>query len=270
MSRHRWRILVPALAVATLSGGLAGCAGPRTATIRVLSYNIRHGRGLDDRVDLERIARVIRESKADLVALQEVDRHVPRSGKFDQPKELAWLSGMHVAFGKNIDLNGGEYGNAVLSRFPIELQTNHLLPRVGDSEQRGLLEVRVRIDGRPLIFCSTHFDHRSEDRERLASAESLRSFVVRQRSVPLIVAGDFNAVPDSRVIRAIVSVLRDSSGASTDQRTFTIPANAPHRKIDYILYRDHPSLRCTEFRVVPEAAASDHRPVTALFTLGAG
>ena len=84
-----------------------------------MSYNVHHGEGSDGRIDLERIAAVIKEEKADLVALQEVDRGVLRSGKRDLPAELAKLTGMSVFFENNFGYQGGEYGNAILTRLPV-------------------------------------------------------------------------------------------------------------------------------------------------------
>ncbi|MEZ6125818.1 MAG: endonuclease/exonuclease/phosphatase family protein [Planctomycetaceae bacterium] len=104
--------------------------------LRVLSYNIHHGEGVDRKLDLQRIADVILSVRPDLVALQEVDRNATRTGGVDQPAELARLTRMHVVFGANIELQGGHYGNAVLSRHPIARLRNHLLPNIDDSERR--------------------------------------------------------------------------------------------------------------------------------------
>src|SRR3954468_2494324 len=87
--------------------------------VRVLSYNIHHGEGVDGKLDLERIAAVINAVEPDLVALQEVDQRVARTRLIDEPADLARLTKMHVAFGANLALQGGHYGNAVLSRWPI-------------------------------------------------------------------------------------------------------------------------------------------------------
>ncbi|MCA9127909.1 MAG: endonuclease/exonuclease/phosphatase family protein, partial [Planctomycetales bacterium] len=111
--------------------------------LRVLSYNIHHGEGVDRKLDLERIAKVILSVKPDVVALQEVDRNVKRSEGVDQPKELARLTEMNVIFGANIELQGGHYGNALLSRFPNVQNKNHLLPNIGDGEQRGVIEATI-------------------------------------------------------------------------------------------------------------------------------
>jgi len=131
--------------------------------LRVLTYNIHHGRRADGRVDLERIAAIIKSAKPDFVAMNEVDRGVNRSGKMDQPAELARLTGLHAAFEKNIDYDGGEYGNAVLSRFPIINIENLPLPSQYRGEQRGMLVVEVHPqEGQQLWFAATHFDYRPD------------------------------------------------------------------------------------------------------------
>jgi hypothetical protein len=134
----------PAMLMPTVSA-----AGEDRATVpagghlrlRVLSYNIHHGEGVDRKLDLPRIASVTKSVKPDLVALQEVDQGTERTVRVDQPAELARLTGLNVVFGGNIRCQGGDYGNAVLSRLPISRHKNHLLPRFDDGEQGGVLQV---------------------------------------------------------------------------------------------------------------------------------
>jgi len=247
-----------------------GCADA-PSTVRVLSYNIHHGEGMDGRIDLERLADVIRDTDADLVALQEVDRGVRRTNGVDQPARLAELTNMEAVFEKNIDYQGGEYGNAVLSRLPVVFHENHDLPQSLPDEQRGLLEVHVRLEGRSaarengghLIFFATHFDYHPDDGERMASVAMLRDLVEQREQVPIIVAGDLNALPDSRVIAAATDFMIDVF-AGAGQEGVTFPADEPVRRIDYILHNAHPGLRCVVRRVNPEPVASDHRPVLAV------
>ena len=78
--------------------------------LRVLCYNIHHAAGVDGKLDVPRIARVIQSVKPDLVALQEVDRNTTRTGKVDQAAELAQLTRMNHVFGANIAFQGGQYG----------------------------------------------------------------------------------------------------------------------------------------------------------------
>src|SRR5690242_4466409 len=98
---------------------LSGAESPNeTRRLRIMTYNIHHAEGLDGKVDTERIAKLINDEKADLVALQEVDRGAERTKKRDLLAELAAATGMKMGFGKNIPLQGGEYGTAILSKFP--------------------------------------------------------------------------------------------------------------------------------------------------------
>ena len=91
----------------------------------VLSYNIHHARGVDGQLNLARIANVILSVKPDLVALQEVDNKTNRTGKIDQAAELSRLTKMFYIFGSNIEFQGGHYGNAILSRFPVVKKTTY-------------------------------------------------------------------------------------------------------------------------------------------------
>ena len=227
--------------------------------LRVVSYNIHAGRGMDGKVDLKRIAEVIRREKPDLVALQEVDKFVSRSGNVDIAKELATLLGMHHAFGKTIDLGRGEYGNAVLSRFPIDKSTIHRLP--GEGEARAVLQVDVMIGGKPLTFCSTHFDHRSgETRQIQAKAMDEALLAIGH---PLIVAGDFNARPGSDTMERIATSWHLVKKLGSP---LTSPASEPRAEIDYIITRNLPTEKSTS-KVVEEKVASDHRPVSATIRL---
>jgi endonuclease/exonuclease/phosphatase family metal-dependent hydrolase len=182
---------------------LVGCARSQPVTFRVLTYNIHHGEGMDGRIDLYRIAQVIEDADADLVALQEVDHGVQRTDRVDQPGVLAELTGMQAIFERNIEYQGGEYGNAVLSRLPVEHYENHHLPKSLPNEQRGMLEVRIRVGEEKLIFFATHFDYHHDNGERLASVALLKELVEQHHDVPIIAAGDFNALPDSAVIADI-------------------------------------------------------------------
>src|SRR5215469_11464837 len=137
---------------------------PSETTVTVMSFNIHHGQGTDGVVDLERIARVIRASGADIAGLQEVDRNfAERSNWTDQAAELAGLLDWHVAYGANIDLSPPapsrpriQFGNAVLSRYPIARWENTLLFRSPGEEQRGLLHAEVDVPGLPLHVYVTH------------------------------------------------------------------------------------------------------------------
>lgn len=263
--RKAWFVIV---AAALLTIG-TGCQEPEPFRLRVMSYNIRHGEGLDGKIDLERIAKVIDNAHVDLVALQEVDRGVERSGREDQPARLGKLTGMKAIFEKNIDFQGGEYGNAVLSRLPVLSHQNHHLPRSLPQEQRGMLEVHVRADRQEVVFLATHFDYHPDDGERLASADMLRERVEALGRVPVIAAGDLNARPDSPVITKLLEFMYDTYRTGSAP-LFTFPANNPDRRIDYILQNAYPLLAPMSYQVIDDRVASDHRPVVAEFILVTG
>lgn len=237
--------------------GVCTSAPLRAEPLRILSYNIHHARGTDDKVDLERIAKVIREAKPDLVALNEVDKVVRRSGKVDQPKELGKLTQLTPLFEKNINHDGGEYGNAILSRLPIVRHKNYPLPSKYQGEQRGMLVATVELpDETELHFGATHFDYRANDAERLASARFVRKTVESDYpGAPFLLAGDFNARPESRVMERVA---RFWQLVPTEP---TFPAAAPSSRIDYVLFRPLDSWRVVDAEVIDEPVASDHRPV---------
>lgn len=264
----RWLTLLAVLLMALGVAVAVEVPADQPQTIRILSYNIHHGEGVDGKLDLPRIARVILSAKPDLVALQEVDKSTQRTGQVDQPQELARLTGMQVVFGSNLRLQGGDYGNAVLSRFPIRRQENHHLPSLNSGEQRGVLEVEVAWPGdtQPLLFLATHLDHRRPDQERLASVKFINERIGKAGTRPALLAGDLNAVPES----AVLTNLMQQWTRSNEKVHPTIPVEKPSRQIDYVLFRPAGRWRTVETRVLEEAVASDHRPVLAVLELRPG
>lgn len=229
-------------------------------TFRVMTYNIHHGEGLDGKVDLVRIAELIKREHADIVALQEVDKGVARTQRRDIAGELAALTGMTGVFSNNFHFQGGEYGNAVLTRFPIKAWKNTHYQMLRPNEQRGLLELTLDIQGRELMFLTTHIDYRHDDAERLLNVGEIREAVRRHAGQPLIICGDFNDVPDSRTHRQMKVFLDDSWELAGQGEGFTFPADQPNRRIDYIWISPGKSLVPVK-AWVPSSDASDHRPV---------
>lgn len=221
--------------------------------LRVVSYNIHHGVGEDGKLDLKRIAEIIKKQKPDLVALQEVDNMVERSGKVDQAAVLAKMLGMHHAFGKCIDLQGGGYGNAVLSKYPILNTVIHRLP--GTGEPRVVLEVEVKKDDKTLSFASVHFDWRSEKVRMLQAKAVEKNFTAHKH--PVILLGDFNARPESETMKFLSKTW---TIVPKEGDRLTSPANKPRSEIDYILTHGMDASKATS-KVLNEAVASDHRPI---------
>jgi endonuclease/exonuclease/phosphatase family metal-dependent hydrolase len=237
-----------------------------TNTFRVITYNIHHAEGLDGKVDLQRIADLIKQEKADIVALQEVDRNTDRTGKRDFPAEFAKLTGMSCVFSNNWPVHGGEYGTAILTRFPITKREHSLLKMVGSTEQRGLLQVHVKIGDREVVFMNTHIDHRKTDAERLQSVEEFTPVIKKKSDLPIIFCGDFNASPGSPTYEKMSKLLDDTWQLIGKGQGWTIPAEKPNRRIDYLWISKNSFI--TPIRAwVPTSAASDHLPVVAEFKL---
>lgn len=244
------------LLLATLTLLLGACHitpdGP--TAIRIGSYNIHHGAGTDGVRDLDRIADALASERIDLIALQEVDRLAERSGRVDQAKALGASLGFQHVFGRSIPLGDGEYGNAVLSRWPIRSSTVHALPNPSGGEQRTVLEVLIEVpDGRTVTLLATHFDHSSRA-NRMAQAEWV---IEHSKSVPgaVVLLGDLNAEPGSSTMTTLATAFE-----ATDRTGFTYPAGVPDRRIDWILPCAD-DVAPLEDRVVPEPVASDHRPL---------
>lgn len=239
----------------------AAFAAPTQPILRVMSYNIHHGEGIDGKLDLERIARLIIEAKADIVALQEVDRGVDRTQKRDLPAELAKLTGMTVRFDRNITYQGGEYGNAVLTRHPIKRAQNTHLRMAGPGEQRGVQQLVLDVRGREVLFMNTHLDHRRDEAERLLSVTQVREMIASAGQTPVIFCGDFNATPESRTVALLSEFLTDTWAAVGRGSGFTIPVATPAKRIDYI-WISRKSIEPLAMDV-RRSNASDHLPVVA-------
>jgi endonuclease/exonuclease/phosphatase family metal-dependent hydrolase len=244
--------------------------------IRVITYNIHHGEGTDRKLDLPRIAKALLATKPDVVALQEVDQKTRRAEGVDQPAELARLTGMAVVFGRNIDYDGGGYGTAVLTRLPVRSHESVKLKSFYAStpqhaEQRAVQVVELGDKETPgLLFLCTHLDYRPKDDERFNSAITINELVRKRGDAPVIIAGDFNAMPESRVIREfakewkIVGFTGSASEAKPQAALLTFPSRLPDRWIDYVMIRPVDRWQVVEARVLDEPVASDHRPLLAV------
>ena len=232
--------------------------------INVLSYNIHHGEGTDGVIDLIRIADLIKNVNADFVALQEVDNGVERTHGINIADSLAKLTGMYYSFYKNISYQGGEYGNAILSRHKILTDTNYHYKMLNNNEQRGLLVTKILFNADTLYFMNTHIDYRQEDTERLLNMGQLKEICLTLQNYPIILCGDFNDSPHSNTIKSISEYFTD---VSTINKLLTFSSDKPEVKIDYILIRDNennPLIKCkirpTALKTV-QSNASDHLPI---------
>ena len=248
--------------------------------IRVLSYNIHHGVGVDGRLDLDRIADIIARTGADFVGLQEVDRHFRASSAYaDQLAELGERLGMATAFGPALEReptadSGGrprQYGVAVLSSAPIAAANVVPLSQESGTERRIVLETTVEPRGdKPLSFATTHLSP-TQSARRQQVGDLLDALGTPSRR---ILVGDCNATPDSRTVERLTEQYRDAFAQAGLGSAPTFPTayvesgdasgehrvRVPERRIDYVFVAPGFSVRDVA-RV--ESLGSDHSAVVA-------
>lgn len=237
---------------------------PIQRNLVMLTYNIHHGApDKSDEVNLENIATVIKKSKAELVALQEVDVNVPRSNYVNQVEVLANILGMYSYFSKSIDYNGGEYGVAILSKYPMSNTRNELLPMPSKGEQRSIALATIHLDDGNLIeFASTHLDLNKEN--RLAQTAFLNT-LSKQLNKPLFIGGDYNAQPHSP---EMIQLKEEYMLSCMGECPLTIPVINPQRAIDFVVQNKKAA---SQFKLIEAAAmsdeyASDHLPLRAVYS----
>jgi endonuclease/exonuclease/phosphatase family metal-dependent hydrolase len=200
-----------------------------------------------------------------------VDNKTARAQHVDQATELGRLTNSTPAFGKNIDHDGGGYGNAILSKWPMKICDNLALPslRIKEGrarrEQRGVLIVEIELpQGGSFVLAVTHLDARPGDEERFESARVINKYFDSQAStMSTLLVGDLNSTRDSRVLEE----LRREWHIVGDVDTPTVPSDKPRRQIDFVLYRPAEQWRIVESHVLTEPVASDHRPLMVVLEL---
>jgi len=260
MNQHLSRAALVVILALVLSCG-ASSRTPASKTLRVMTYNIHVGVGMDKKLDLQRIAGVINREQPDLVGLQEVDRGVKRTEGKDEMAELAAMTRMNFAFAPNLDYQGGKYGVAILSRLPIKSILHLMFENKREAERRGMLKVEVDVHGTTVHFVTTHLDYQFED-GRLFEAEQLLENLERVAG-PLIVVADLNDTPTGSAYKLMRTLFDDAwitSRAKGDG--FSYPADKPVKRIDHVFYRTGAGVRAKK-AWVPETLASDHVPVVA-------
>jgi endonuclease/exonuclease/phosphatase family metal-dependent hydrolase len=246
-----------AAVLSTFRAASPQAAEPRK--LRALSYNIRHGVGMDGQLDLGRTADLLGSLRADVIGLQEVDLAVKRSGYRNQVNALATELGMHPVFGSFMDYDGGQYGMAALSRLPV-IRTEALRLPDGNEPRIALaFEVEHR-SGDRLLVVNVHFDWVADDAFRLSQAKIVRDYL-EKAEMRWILMGDFNDVPDSPTLELFRAI--GVEVAKPAQTSMTFPADKPSKEIDFVFRSNHGQWNSGEATVVDEPVASDHRPVLA-------
>ncbi len=205
--------------------------------IRVVTYNILGGRNTDGSRDLTRVAAVLKAMNPDLVALQEVDVKTRRIKGLDVPKELGALTELQPFFAEAMPFDGGSYGDAALTRLPVDSQQGHALPARPKSEPRAALELICRLGEAPdapkIRFIATHLDHLRAGDDRVMQVKKLLEFFPEPSAAPpSVLAGDFNAeLSDSGL-----ALLQPKwvSIWPKGQAVLTFPSDQPRIAIDHV------------------------------------
>lgn len=244
-------LLILIVALLTLACEPSNVVTRNEGELVLMSYNVRNGKGMDNKRNLNRTAEVIRAAQPDVVALQEIDSVTRRSEGDDVAAVLGKKCSMYHTFSKAIDYDGGGYGVALLSREkPVAVQ-RFALP--GREEARTLLYVEFE----QYAVVSTHLSLTAED--RMASLAVIDS-VATMCTKPIFIAGDWNATPESAFGRA----LGEKMQYLTDTKACTFPADSPDRVIDYIVAPHDQAVEVLRREVINEPMASDHRPIVAV------
>jgi endonuclease/exonuclease/phosphatase family metal-dependent hydrolase len=224
--------------------------------IKVMTYNIHRGINKEKKLDLDGIVETIRSSGAEVVALQEVERFSVRTRFQDQIGYIADKLSMGYVFGKSLNILNGEYGNAILSIYPIEEYEVKELPCEG--EQRTLLKARLNVNGGRLSLYNTHLGLKQSERE--LQLEEIMEYVSADKD--FILAGDFNTTVDK--LFAISEEYYDSAVRAGDSNSITFEGEGLNERIDYIFTSK--SFETIEYEVTV-SQASDHYPVVSVVEL---
>lgn len=220
--------------------------------LKIASFNIRHGKGMDGKVSLSPIIRLLQETGAHIIGLQEVDKFIPRSFFQNQTQSIARRLRARYAFAPNLKwfyISG--YGNATISMFPVVKTSNTLLP--GRLEQRGLQYCQISLPAaRTLHFFNTHLGLSASDREAQAGA-IIKKLPGGQE--PVILTGDFNTPAGSPELQPLGHELK-YTGAG--KKLLTYPSPEPLYSIDHIFISA--PWRVLNIFTMP-SLASDHLPL---------
>jgi endonuclease/exonuclease/phosphatase family metal-dependent hydrolase len=246
--------------------------------LRIATYNIHRAIGVDRLFRPQRIVEILAHHAADIVLLQEVDEGVPRSRELDLAKELALSLGYpHYAVGHNVSLRKGRYGNATLSRYPIERERNIDLT-IGRRKRRGCQHTtisvqKIRGHRHPLEVFNLHLGLSArERRQQVGLLASSREFADLVAHSACLVGGDFNDWRSLLIpffVEAMAFRCASAVHGSPDRRSMrTYPSFSPRGALDRIYFRGPirvlASRRC---RMKLSRVASDHLPLVADFEL---
>lgn len=227
-----------------------------------MSYNIHHGADQNEVNTLEKMGEFIRNSNADLVGLQEVDSVCNRSGNVDQMKVLAEITGMHYAFLRHFEYDGGAYGLGILSKKPIISQQNNKITSIKNGEKKSLALLSAKIslpEGEEMRFATVHFA--LDQATRLIQAGETLAHL--DSDLLVVLTGDFNAEPGTEEME----LLSQNYTMADANLGNTFPVVDPVKKIDYIWVSKNCFLESPKIQIPNAVKHSDHLPLMAEIVL---
>ncbi len=230
--------------------------------LRILTYNVHSCVGTDRQLDPIRIADVIAQSGADIIALQELDVGRKRTGGVDQAHRVATLLNMEAYFHPALHVQEEKYGDAILTALPTRLMKAGPLPSVG--ETRGAIWTQVDAGGRKLNVLNTHLGLRNIDRTKQVRTLLSDEWIGSEdfQAAPSIICGDLNARPSSPAYRMLAGQFRDAQLRVTERPRPTFPSRFPLLRIDHVFLSQ--DLEVTTASVISTPLtkrASDHLPL---------
>ncbi|MFD1335863.1 endonuclease/exonuclease/phosphatase family protein [Oceanobacillus iheyensis] len=283
MKVFRWLstvVLVSFFVIVSLPVDYAYSSAMERVDLKVGTFNVAAGTGLDGEYNIDRLADTISDLDVDIIGLQEVDVHWGYRSNFDHMmEELASRLDMEYYFAPIYDLapvNEGDpnrqYGVGVLSKYPIVDAENRKITRLSTqvpnpspTREPGFLQAKINVEGAEVMFYVTHLDYRGDPTIREMQVADMQE-IMSEGNYNILV-GDMNARPNATEIGPLFRDFVDVWGVhDTDGNTF--PAHNPDRRIDYILASKRMEVKTAEVKNGVES--SDHLPVTAEIEIVAG
>ena len=220
--------------------------------LKVMTYNIAAGAN-NFKVDLKKTAETIKKINPDIIGIQEVDKLTGRSGKIDQGKILAELTGYNIVYGKAIDHDGGEYGIAVLTKHQIKESHQISLPSIDEQRIALITTIDVPNFPAPITYINTHLDWHENPTERMNQIYAIDEHQLDIRGIKIL-SGDFNDTRESNVIKQLGRYWESVIPENMDNRTW--PAVNPEVRIDNIFTN-----KAQKWNVKTYIPNSDNSPV---------
>lgn len=252
------------LGLTTAIWQLAFSGASQANVLRLFTYNTHNGFDTAGTLDLEAMAQLLETQRADIIALQEVSRGLVINGSVDMAAWFSWRLGLPILFHGT---SGPDWGNAILTRYPVTRYDAFALPPPGLPLARGFAYHEIDVgDGEPLYLINTHLHHVRQDAMiREQQVASILHFLDGSPMRRLVLTGDLNSLPLDTVLLSLNAAgLRDLVAEAGVEPGYTFPADDPSQRLDYILASPDIGLRALE--IAPDVI-SDHLGIGATIVL---